>query len=46
MDISRSEELLAQEVATKSITIAKYQAYVEELQKEIEKLKEAQASEE
>ncbi|WP_353418189.1 hypothetical protein PYH72_08730 [Staphylococcus delphini] len=42
MEVTREEQLLAQEIATKSITIAKYQKYVEELENEIKQLKENQ----
>ncbi|WP_181895664.1 hypothetical protein [Staphylococcus felis] len=47
MEVTREEQLLAQEIATKSITIAKYQKYVEELEQENKQLKEKlQAGEE
>lgn len=47
VNVSREEQLLAQEISTKSITIAKYQAYVEKLEDEIKQLKEEkQAGEE
>ncbi|UXU63525.1 hypothetical protein MUA52_08210 [Staphylococcus agnetis] len=42
VNVSREEQLLAQEISTKSITIAKYQKYVEELEDEIKQLKENQ----